>query len=257
MNSTMISHRKGSVMKSANIISSRARVVCLTACAFLFVPGFAMGDISVVAKTGTLGNGVEIKYKFLEKLTGRLAYTKVSAEGDYDGDDDGDTYTGTLNIDQTTLGLIADWHPFGNGFRLSIGAMSNDSEARATARGSEITLGENDYMGEANGKVDFKSTAPYIGFGWSSQNDGLSFDFELGASFLGTPMSSFSGTATASGVTCNFDINTSGVVTAENSAGGDCSTLQTDVESEYMEFSEDLDTPIIYPVLSFGIHYRF
>ena len=113
------------------------------------------------------------------------------------------------------------------------------------------------YMGEANGQLDFKSTAPYIGFGWSSQNDGLSFDFELGASFLGTPMSSFSGTATAGGVTCNFDINTSGEVTAGNSAGDDCSTLQTDVKSEYMEFSEDLDTSIIYPVLSFGIHYRF
>ena len=216
MNSTMISHRKGSVMKSANIISSRARVVCLTACAFLFVPGFAMGDMSLVAKTGTLGNGVEIKYKFLEKLTGRLAYTKARTEGDYDEEeDDGDTYTGTLNINQATLGLIADWHPFGNGFRLSIGAMSNDSEVRATASGSGITLGENDYTGEANGKLDFKSTAPYIGFGWSSQNDGLSFDFELGASFLGTPMSSFSGTATAGSVTCNFDINTSGEVTVE------------------------------------------
>ena len=98
-----------------------------------------MGDMSLVAKTGTLGNGVEIKYKFLEKLTGRLAYTKISDEsdeGDYDDDhnDVNDTYTGTLSVNQATLGLIADWHPFGNGFRLSIGAMSNDSEVRHSQR---------------------------------------------------------------------------------------------------------------------------
>ena len=206
---------------------------------------------SIAARAGTLGHGLELKFPLSQKINLRLAanrfektYDKTSAGGTVKGD-----YTATL--DMNTDGAIFDWHPGGGGFRFSFGAFSNGNKLTAETTGSEITLNDNTYTGDANLSLEFESTSPYFGIGWSSHTDsGLSLDFELGAMFQ-TPILRVDGTGTISGSRrCQFSVNEKSVADVCNNGAA----LKADLEAEHKRLVEDLE---VHPVLSIGLQLRF
>ncbi len=231
--------------------------------AFTAVGGVAQAQeskgISVAGKVSTLGLGLELKYPLHDKFNGRLALNQYDKS--WNKTKSGINYTGDLELG--TYGLIGDWHPADNGFRLSVGVFSNGNKITARAAQQQFTLRNHAYTGKLNVQAEFKSLVPYLGLGWSSRKkSGLSFDFEVGALFQGTPMLSANGTAGTNNINCNFTVNTSGTaaVTGDNCANAQTTArvnLKDDLEAEYRELAEDLDDFKLYPVLSFGIQYRF
>ena len=221
----------------------------------------ARGGISVTPRVSTLGLGLEVKYQFHEKFNGRVVFNQYDKS--YSKTSSGNKYEGDLEL--SSYGLIGDWHPFGNGFRLSAGLYSNSNEIKARTAGGQFTYQGNDYMGNANATVDFKSTAPYLGLGWSSQKErGFSFDFEVGTFFHGAPQLSARGSATHLNVRCSFSVNDNGVATVTREGGaGDCARDTTDeqfkddLEAEHRELKDDFDEFKVYPVVSLGVQYRF
>ena len=214
--------------------------------------------ISADVHFGTLGAGVEIKRKFNDHFNARLVINQY--EFSYDETEDGTEYSGEL--DWSTYGVIADWHPAGNGFRLSVGLLANDNELRSSSVGDSFTYGPEDtsYTGNANLEVTFDSLAPYASIGWSSQKPrGLSVNFELGAMFQGTPLLRANGSATGTGndtISCDFSIDDKGNVT--KGAGETCpGKFEDDLKAEHAELTDDFDDFDVYPVIVFGLQYRF
>lgn len=85
--------------------------------------------------------------------------------------------------------LFADLYPFAGGFRVTLGATSNQYKLNLDASGAGTTInvgGTNYVLGPADGlgvEVKFPSTTPYVGFGWGHQSaSGLRFSLDLGAS---------------------------------------------------------------------------
>ena len=211
--------------------------------------------ISADVHFGTLGAGVEIKRKFNDHFNARLVINQY--EFSYDETEDGTEYTGEL--DWSTYGVIADWHPAGNGFRLSVGLLANDNELRSSSVGGSFSYGTSDteYAGNANLKVAFESLAPYASIGWSSQKPrGLSVNFELGAMFQGTPLLSANGSAEVDGSPCIFSIDDKGSATVESGCGNS-PKLKGELEAGHDEETSDFDDFDVYPVIVFGLQYRF
>ena len=167
--------------------------------------------VSVATRLSTLGIGIEFKYPFHEKFNGRLMVNQYDKSADETRE--GNRYEGDLEL--SSYGLIGDWHPTGGGFRLSAGLLSNGNELKARTADGDYEFGDGTYTGNASVTADFKSLAPYVGLGWSSQkSSGWSFDFEVGAMFQGAARLSGRGMGMANGTTCNFSVNDNGDVTA-------------------------------------------
>ena len=218
--------------------------------------------ISADVHFGTLGAGVEIKRKFNDHFNARLVINQY--EFSYDETEDGTEYSGEL--DWSTYGVIADWHPAGNGFRLSVGLLANDNELRSSSVGGTFTYGTNDieYAGNANLKVAFDSLAPYASIGWSSQKPrGLSVNFELGAMFQGTPLLSANGSVEDNnGNSCSFSIDDKGNAAVKSGCTDTVgetkfANLKDDLEAGHDEETSDFDDFDVYPVIVFGLQYRF
>ena len=216
--------------------------------------------LSVTPRVSTLGPGLEFKYTFHEKFNGRFVFNQY--DRDFSETSSGNKYEGTLEL--SSYGLIGDWHPLGNGFRLSVGLYSNGNEITAKTADDEFEYDGNRYTGNVSATVDFESTAPYLGLGWSSQKySGFSFDFEVGAFFQGAPQLSARGRAENGNTVCSFSVNNNGNATVVTSGSGDCAInvpsmqLEDDLEAEHKELSDDFDDFKIYPVVSFGVQYRF
>ena len=218
--------------------------------------------LSVTPRVSTLGPGLEFKYTFHEKFNGRFVFNQY--DRDFSETSSGNKYEGTLEL--SSYGLIGDWHPLGNGFRLSVGLYSNGNEITAKTADDEFEYDGNRYTGNASATVDFESTAPYLGLGWSSQKySGVSFDFEVGAFFQGAPQLSARGRAEYQNNFCSFSVNDNGnaTVAVMPNVAGDCAdglsstALKDDLEAEHKELSDDFDDFKIYPVVSFGVQYRF
>ncbi len=220
-------------------------------------------DVAIAARASTLGLGGELKYAFHDKFNGRFVFNNADKSYEETGDS-GNQYSGDLEL--KSYGLIGDWHPAGNGFRLSAGLYSNGNSLKARTEGGMFSYGDDDYVGNAGIDVDFKSVAPYLGLGWSSQKPkGWSFAFEVGALLQGTPELSGSGNAEINNNMCNFTVNDNGVATVTGNADCDSTDpnnivamdLKDALEAEHADLQGDLDDFKIYPVLSFGIQYRF
>lgn len=85
--------------------------------------------------------------------------------------------------------VLADLYPFAGGFRVTLGATSNQYKLTLDASGAGTTInvgGTNYVLGPGDGlgvEVKFPSTTPYVGFGWGHQAaSGLRFSLDIGAS---------------------------------------------------------------------------
>ncbi|MBI3899701.1 MAG: hypothetical protein HY308_15605 [Gammaproteobacteria bacterium] len=199
----------------------------------------AAGEFGLGVKAGTLGFGLEGIYSLSEQFNLRGGFNKYSHDGDEDAS--GIRYDGELDLQ--TAGLMLDWHPFSGTFRISIGIFNNQNEVTLTATPtSDQTIGGSTFtaseIGTLSGKVEFKKTAPYLGIGWGNavgKGNRFSFNFELGALFQGS---------------ADVTLSSDGTL-------ADDSTYQAALRTEEQEAEDDLDDFKIYPVIAFGMSYRF
>jgi hypothetical protein len=203
--------------------------------------GFAMPDrlqaqFGVAARASTLGLGAEVSYRPSDRVgvRGGFNYFQLTRESEVQGIN----YRVTPHLENGTV--ILDFFPLGGSFHLSGGLLFNHNEGRLVARLTEdIQIGSTTYtpsqVGSLTGIVDFKNTAPYAGIGFSGRGR-VSFLFDLGVGFTGTPRASLNGTT--------------------NLVGSEKAAFDANVASEQAQLRADIadKTYLRYhPVLSLGL----
>lgn len=200
---------------------------------------------------GTLGLGLSGGYDLSEILgvRGLINYFDYS----YDRTLSGNEYEGDLEL--RSLGLLADWYPLGGGFRVTGGFFADNNELSARAMADDLDINGEPYGARLDARAGFEALAPYLGIGWSSRREGagLSFLFDAGVLFLGSPDLTVSGSITGGG--CTFSVAKDGQATLRGDGCPD--GLQADLEAEHGDLRDDLDDFELYPVVSAGLAYRF
>lgn len=148
-------------------------------------------------------------------------------------------YDGKLNL--FTAGVIVDYLPFTHsGFRLSLGGLYDNNKLSliGTPTGGNYVINNNTYtaaqVGSLYSSVTFNKFAPYVGIGYGNAvaDTGLSFSFDLGVLYQGSPKATLAATGSAAG-------------------------LAADVQAEQAQLQSDLKNYKLWPVLGLGLDYSF
>lgn len=203
-------------------------------------------DLGVSVRVGTLGPGVDVSWSMSPKLNvrGGAAYFSTSFEDTLDDEDIDMELTGDATIG--AVSVMADYHPFGNSFRLSAGLNMNLFEGSADGRSlSPYCFGDEDAQGNCldkefsadkvgtfGAKISYPSALqPYAGIGFGNTARGQSrvtFMMDLGVIYAGKPE-------------------------LELTATGLLSPTATENEAR---LNEGLESFVLYPVFSIGIGFR-
>lgn len=213
--------------------------------ALLVAAAPASAQLAGELRGGTTGFGAGIAYSISENLGVRGAWHGGSISRSIT--ESGVRYDGKWDF-STVLALL-DFHPGGGSFRLSVGVGYNGNKLDLTARGSSgtIELNGNTYniadVGTIDGRMRFNRTNPYFGVGWGSASKsangaGLFFSADIGALFV-KPEVRLNGN-------CGPALS-----------GAQCTQFQNDLRAEEQDFEDGFSYRKMYPVLSFGIGYRF
>jgi hypothetical protein len=198
---------------------------------------------SISARAGTNGLGAEVGLG----IGSNLGLRAQLAGGSYSRDEvqSNISYEGTLKLSNGAL--LVDLHPFAGGFRLSAGAVYNNNQLDATGRGESGTIEINGVtypaaaVGSLQATVRWDRASPYLGLGWGTQlqgSGGLYVSADVGA-FYQKPTASLTGT-------CDPIVPPAA-----------CTQLQSDIRAEEAQFQNEVDRYKLYPVLTFGVGYRF
>ncbi len=214
-------------------------VIGLSCIAMLSTPLAHAEGSALSAKIGTLGLGLEFAQSLSPAVNLRLGlnnytygYTTTKSDINYDFD-----------LKLQSLSALLDWHPGGDGFRISGGLLSNGNKLDAVATPvGNVDVGGTSYpaalVGTLSGKIEFNSVAPYVGIGWDNltgKNRGFGVAFDLGVAFQGSP---------------KVDLTANGLIAGD--AG-----FQADLATEEQQLKDDLKGYKYYPVLSLGLTYIF
>jgi hypothetical protein len=212
-----------------------ALVVVLLSVAVLVSPQAEAGDrVGIGVKAGTTGLGVD--------LTGRIT-DWFSLRGSYSAKDVSTTHesSGIEYDDDITLGaygVMFDFHPFKNNFRLTAGYMRNRTGVDVTSTPTQNTeIGDTTYtpaeIGTLTGTIDFKKDVPYFGIGYGNAAKGphrVKFLLDLGVLSQGTAQVALT--------------SSTGLVS------------QSDLDKEIQQVEDDIKNTKLYPVLSLGLSFR-
>ena len=197
------------------------------------------------AKLGTTGLGLEYSYAL-----GELPQYGLRATVNFGTYTRSETRRGIAfdgAIEFSTLMLLADAHPYRNGFRLSAGLMVNRNRLKADGRPAAATVTINDVtypadaVERASGEVRFQWPSPYFGLGWGAAPGGAAgpfYSFDLGLAYQ------------------RPDI-TLHVVCGPSLPAAECARLQADTRAQEGKFREDAVGYRLYPILTFGAGYKF
>ena len=150
-------------------------------------------------------------------------------------------------VSMRRLGAALDWHPFGNGFRLSAGLSWVDAAIDLQAQalpGATLELGNASVpLGQGDGysaRVALPRTMPYVGLGWGRGfTRGWSMHADLGALI---------GKARVTGVL------TASLRSKIQLAGFD---PDAELDRELQQVRDGVDKLAVYPVLQLGLNYRW
>lgn len=172
------------------------------------VPSPAQAQFGVGVRASTLGIGAELSYRVNRILGVRGGFNYFQLTKDATVQDI--AYRVTPHLENETL--IADLYPLGGSFHLSGGLLFNSNEGRLVARLTQnVQIGDSTYtpsqVGSLNGRISFNKTAPYVGIGFAGRGR-VSFLFDLGVGFTGTPKADLTGTTSLTGqAKTEFDAN--------------------------------------------------
>jgi hypothetical protein len=201
------------------------------------------GDVRIGVKGGTLGVGLEagVDLSSYFGLRAGINYLKF----DFD--------TTISNIDYNfepeffNGNLLLDLHPFSNSFRLTGGAYLNNNkvDVSGTYRKDLIPPEYDRFsnlvdLAQVKGSVDFNSIAPYVGIGWTSNQDGPGWgvDVDLGVMFQGSP-------------------SVNELYLDDPWGLGDTDLAKRLLEDERKAIEDELDKFQYYPVASIAVTYKF
>jgi hypothetical protein len=200
-------------------------------------------DFGLYGTAGTVGFGGGVATNFNQHLGARVGYTTYTYDVE-DLEESDLTFNGEADVGGAQA--ILDWYPMGGSFRLSLGAVeAADVDVKAKPVGGTFTFDDVEYsaddVGEARGRADFGSLAPYVGLGYGralSTDGHLSFTADLGVAFTGAP-----------------DVNLEVTCNAPNPAI--CAQLVSDAAAEEAELQNDANDYKYWPVVSIGVAYKF
>ncbi|MEO7386300.1 MAG: hypothetical protein ABIX37_05130 [Gammaproteobacteria bacterium] len=199
------------------------------------------GDFSLGATASTLGFGVEGGYAFNDRFGVRLGGYAFSMG--QDGEESGIEYDGDLDL--SNVGAFVDWHPFAGAFRVSVGWFATDNGLDAVGTpgpGGTYEIGGETFteaeVGTLRATADLGSSAPFLGAGWlwGKADGGLAWSLDLGLLFQDSP---------------DIELTSTGGTLSNEAA------LQDALADEEAELEDDIDQYDLYPVVSFGVSYRF
>lgn len=190
--------------------------------------------LGVTGKAGSLGIGVEVTKSLVPMVNvrGGLNFLDYS----FDQSEGGNDYDFDLKL--KSFSVLIDFHPIPErGLRLSGGIIFNNNHLDMVAVSSATySIGNRTYtgaeVGQLDGVVDFKSTAPYFGIGWGNATSGrFGLALDLGIVLQGSPQVSLSATGLAA---------------------SDPNFVQ-DLNREVQELENDISGFKYYPVISLGL----
>ena len=215
----------------------RCHVVVLALSVLVAQSAVADDNLWVGAKAGTLGLGVEGTWRplpFFDLRAGLNLYDYAIGSGS----EAGINYDTSLNLD--TVYATANFRVPLNPFRFTVGMYSNSNELSMVSRGATGTVGGVTYLpsevGTLRSTVSFKSTAPYLGFGFDFRafnRIGINLDF--GFLWQDSPI-----------VT----------LTSNGTLAGD-PLFDSALDTERLELETELEDFKAYPVFSIGFAFNF
>jgi hypothetical protein len=233
----------------ANEKSRLLAVVVAIVILAVVAPSPGRAEVALAAKASTLGLGAELTLGLAPQLNARVganAYTysdrRTASDILYDGE--AKLRTGTAFLD---------WHPGGHGFRLTGGAVYNDT----TIEGSSLPPASGLYniggvpvpaslVGTLDAKADFDPLVPYAGFGWGNAVAGdkkLGFFVDLGVIFQG-----------------KADVTLTPIIPANspiNTTPGARQALDVLLRREEQDLEDQAADYDLYPMVAIGFSYRF
>ena len=200
---------------------------------------------------GTTGIGIQARLPLLpaQGLYGRLgantlrhyAFSRSTAQVNYD-----------FKAKLRTIDALLDWHPTGNGFRISAGLIFNDNRIDGIGlpnRVATFSFGggtvSSTQAGRLDGRIDFASAAPYLGIGWQTLQPaahGWHVSSDLGVMYQGSP---------------NTTLGFSGCTLPGNLCGIVANAIGPTIVSEAQRLDDQLKDYRFFPVLRIGLNYRF
>jgi hypothetical protein len=162
----------------------------------------------VMLRVSTFGVGGDIAYEIVENVNARLTFNAFSYGQDdllteADHDQAGLVLEYDADLGLGSAGLLFDWHPMGNTFHFTAGALYNFTDVIADLRAVEPytdpDLGETfapERVGTLNAKVTYEQPiAPYLGAGIGNITKGrLGFRAQVGMAYVGPPSVEMTGT---------------------------------------------------------------
>lgn len=199
----------------------------------LFAVPASADSFALGFKAGTTGIGLEGTWRMSPGFNLRAGYYAFDYSTDLE--ETGIEYDGDLRL--RNAALLADWHPFRGRFRLSAGGIQTGNEFRGTADGA-LEVGEETYEGTLNAKVGWSGFAPYLGLGFGNAVGAgrLTFSFDLGVMFTGSPSVRLDGTVDDPALEPAF---------------------REDLERERANLEEELKDAKYFPVVNLGFAWRF
>ncbi len=205
-----------------------------------------------------LGIGVEAGTAITKKSNVRAGFNFFN----YDFNQSKDNTNYAFNLHLRSVQATYDYFPFGGGFHLSPGVLIYNGNKVAGSvsdpPGKTFTLGNTTYTSLATDPVTGNATialnnykvSPMFLLGWGNllkRGGGhFSFNFELGAAFVGSPMATLNLTGTACTVTLPVSCK---------SAATD-PTVVANTQSEQDKFNKAVKFLQVTPVISFGFGYK-
>ena len=182
-------------------------------------------------------------------------------------------FTANAKLNLASAGAALDYYPFHVGFRLSPGVLFYNNNgltaADTVAGGTSFTLnGDTFYSANANtatgavpangnASLGLNTTKPAFTMttGWGNLaprwGRHISFPFEIGAAFTGSP----SLNANLAGWACHDQAQTQCVdLTSNNPIALE---VQSDLKAQIAKWTNDLNPLKVYPILSVGVGYSF
>jgi hypothetical protein len=201
---------------------------------------------AIAARAGTTGFGGDFSFPISDTFGLRANLTGGSIS--HATTESGVRYDSKMRFN-TAMGLV-DFFPAAGRFRLSAGIAYNnnrlDLNARASNSTGTIEINDTDYnindIGPVTGQLRFNKANPYFGVGWGNGSRnlgaGLFFSADLGIMIVNP--------------TVTLNANCPATFTPAQ-----CTQLQNDLSSEEQQFKDNWGYHSWYPVLSFGIGYRW
>lgn len=196
-------------------------------------------QVGVGLKVSTLGIGGELSVPVVPRvaLRGGANVFSFSRDDEIEG----------INYDITPKlrngAAYLDLHPLASAFRLTGGVVYNKNRVNIKAVPvAPIEIGNMIFqpteVGALNGRIDVNDFSPYLGLGFGGKGR-VSFTFDIGVVFHGTPKASLVGTTPLTGAA---------KVTFDQEVARELADLQQAIDDESLAK--------YYPVISFGLVIR-